>query len=1005
MEPEHYLEVLDHLKNCAQRIIPKHGGTIVEFRGDGFLAMFGFPESSEDDGRRATEAALELHEAIRHVPFQLHSPFLRSLRMHSGIHSGLVLLIEGDPVSGGFALIGEAPSVAARLSDAAARDEVLVSATTLGAESHFFQIRERGHLSLQGKDEPVAAYQVLGRSPVHTRFEARTQRGLTPFVGRTHALDVLERALYDVITGRCLRTVSVVAPPGLGKTRLVEEFLRRAAAVNGQVYRGYCENYLGAEPLQPFLQMLRTLCKLDRGMLTALSTEALENGLADLDPDLLEFRAELLRALSASLMTRGSNEPRRQAKDDASLALRDLVSVLAQRTPVVLFIDDWQWVDDATRQVLGAIRELTARPILILTASRALTPRDADLSHTEVLEITPLDDDEAAKTIRALRPNADPFVVKQIQQLSGGNPLFIEELCHSAFKDGVDRHTDRGDSGTAWLSTLIESRVARLPPHQAELVRTAAVIGIVIPSWLLEQISGYGEQHAIVRELAEKDLIFPGESEGTLRFKHGITRDVVYYSVGLRQREEMHLRIAEFLEQRSALGGHEELFETLAYHYGAGAEPTRAAYYAERAGDKAMAASALDRARTQYGAALDALDVLEPSESTYRRWSSIAQRLGLACVYDPMRNQLGVFLRAVQLAGAREDEAAMGRAEYWLGYINYALGELSLAIHHCERARDHCRRAVDAARRACDDALVVELESFAVQVLATLGQAHAAACEHDRALAQLDEAIEIKRRHRSGARPAVGSAYTLACKGAVLGDRGRFADAHECFTEALDAVGGGNHAVKGSILEWQSAVYLWQGRWSDALASATRAQSIAERIASLYVLGMSYALAGYARWMLDRVPESIEAIIRATSWLEARDKRLSISLNYGWLADAMVDTNRYGEAREYMARALRRARNRDHFGVAMACRAMSRVPAGDDRHRPPEHYLKLAMASAHARGSPHEQAVTRLHQAQFEATNGRPVEAAALLERARSEFRAMDMHWHEAEAQRLSSRL
>jgi tetratricopeptide (TPR) repeat protein len=497
-----------------------------------------------------------------------------------------------------------------------------------------------------------------------------------------------------------------------------------------------------------------------------------------------------------------------------------------------------------------------------------------------------------------------------------------------------------------------------------------------------------------VRGLAEKDLIFPADG-GSLRFKHGITREVIYQSVGLREREQTHLRIAELLRERWVEGGRDDLFEALAYHYRAGAKPDLAAEYAERAGDKAMAAAALDRARTQYCAALD---LLELSDETYPRWISIVQRLGLACLYDPARDQLPIFHRAVALAEARADDAALARAEYWLGYINFALGELNEAIHHCEAARQYCARALAAVHRVPGSSPSVDLDAHAVQVLATLGQARASACEYEGVLEQLDEAIAIKRRYRSGRRPAVGFAYTLACKAWVLGDRGHFGDAHACFAEAFDAVRGAQ-PVTASMLGWQAAVYLWQGRWSDARAAAIEAQRLAERVESLYILAMNQTLAEYARWMLDRATDAIEPMVRAISWLEARDKRLHISLSYGWIAETMLGAGRYPEARAYAARALRRARDRDRLGEPMAYRVLARLPVAHRRH-PPEYYLDAAMRSAERRHSPHEQAVTLLHRAEVAAADGRAAEAAALSARACSAFSAMEMRWHLRQAQR-----
>jgi tetratricopeptide (TPR) repeat protein len=623
---------------------------------------------------------------------------------------------------------------------------------------------------------------------------------------------------------------------------------------------------------------------------------------------------------------------------------------------------------------------------------------DSALRAIQEIELAPLDDANAIRTIRELTPSADPFLVRQIQQLSGGNPLFIEELCHSTpwarARDGANQR----DGTPAWLGTLIESRVSQLPQSELQVVRAAAIIGNVVPVWLLARLTGSGEQSAEVRALADRDLLYPGERPGTLRFKHGITRDVVYNSVGLIEREQAHRTIARSIEQQSAGAGQDESLETLAYHYGAAGDAENTARYAELAGNKAMAAPALDRARSQYAAALAALDALPPGDATYQRWMSIAQRFGLACVYDPTRDQLRIFRRAVELASARHDEVALARAEYWLAYITYALGDVSVAVEQCERALRVCRHALANAR---DEALARELEALGVQVLAILGQAHSAACEHEVALKELDQAVDARRRHKTGRRLAAGSAYTLACRGASLGDLGRFTEAHESFREALEAVASGDHAVKGSVLNWQAGVFLWQGRWSDALETALQACAVAERIESLYVFGMAESIAAYARWVLEPRDESIDVIIRTTSWLEARDKRLFISIAYGWLAEALVDAGRFQEARQYAARVVRRARLRDRFGEPMAYRAMARVRCGFARHHDPQRYLERAMGSAVSRGSRHEIAATLLAEGRAALETGRRTDAAALLGRARSEFESMEMWWHAARSQQL----
>lgn len=979
METEEYAELVAKLRLAYESVIPKHGGTIIQVVGDGLLASFGYPDAREDDGRRATEAALELHDVVRAFPRDVTGRTKSALSLHTGIHSGLVLLGEGDAVSGPIRLFGNAVNIAARLSDAAKPGEILVSKETLGAESHFFQIDSENTLKVQGIDDPVTVCRIIGRTLINTRFEARTKRGLTPFVGRETEINKLEQGLRLALDGSP-QYLAIIAPPGLGKTRLVEEFLSRAPARDCRVFRGYCESYLSAEPMQPFLQMLRSLCGLHHGVSATLAAEAMQRTLHGVDPALAAYRSVLLRMLSLAPAAEKEAAGERHASESAAVAMSALFAALAATKPLILFIDDWQWTDDTSRQILGAIGDLEHLPIFVLLASRETAPDSVAMGDAQTIHLSPFGNDETERTIAQLLPGRDKFVVAEIREYSGGNPLFVEELCHSASRDQAVPRTGRTSAGEAWLDKLIEARVERLPPAQFDLVRAAAVIGNVVPARLLESITGCHAEHPLVQALSEQDLIYPGEQPGTLRFKHGIARDVIYAAVGLPVRKAMHKRIAETLKQQASLGAEEELYEPLAYHYAASGEAKEAASYAELAGDKAMAASALDRAQIQYRAALSALDLLEPSVSSYRRWMQIAQRLALASVFDPSREQLEVLLRAVALASANKDPYARAFAEYWAGYIYYALGEAGRAIVHLEIALEYAQRIADGP--------------LVTQIRATLGQACAASCDYDKASTLLDEAIDIKRAHRKGNRPSVGLAYSLACKASVLGDRGHFQDAHECFEEALAAIRGAPHEVEGSILCWRAGVLLWQGRWDEASRCARKAQAVAERVKSLYLFAMSSSLGGYASWKAQRTPASLQGIADATSWLESRDRGLFISLNYGWLADGMVDSGQWQPARSHAARAIRRSRKQDWIGGAMTYRALARAAAAGQNRTPADPYLSLAMDNAHIRGSPHEIALTQLCAAEIRMDRGQKSDVVSLLDQAEPAFDAMNMPWH-----------
>ena len=976
LEAEHYAALLAQLSHACWTVMARHGGLVVRIQGDGMLAVFGYPEPLDDDGRRATEAALELHAAVRTLNVPPASQAIGPLTLHSGIHAGVVLVGEGDVVKGRLELTGVAPNVAARLSAAAQPDEVLVSAETLGPDSGLFIIPSRRTLQLQGAPAPVEALSVVARAAADTRYEARTRRGLSPFVGRAEVIDALAQALERAGAGPA-HAVALVGAPGLGKTRLAHHFLDRCQAAGTTVLRAYCESYLGAEPLQPFQQMLRTLLPALPGASGEDRAAHALQTLRELAPDWNPAPGFLPHALSLNLAAASALEPMPpQAVHQSFVAL---FTAMARQRPLVMFIDDWQWADDGSHQVLAALMDAPV-PLLLLLAARG--PGSGDLALPQAVatvELSPLADAEAARTVKRWLPQANPFLVRDICENAGGNPLYLEELCHRAASDAETQPLVRVRGGEAWLNGLITSRVSRLPRPQIELVQSAAVIGDTMPAWLFERVTGCPADDPLVRALAEHDLIFPGEQPGTLRFKHGITRKAIYDGVGLHDRVRLHLATAHALAARSsdmATTG-AEACEALAYHFDAAGEPQQAAAYAEAAGDRAVYASALDRAKSQYRAALSALNRVGPSPSVVKRWAAIAQRLGLASVFDPSRDELPFFERTIELAQASGDPVAIARARYWLGYMHYALGDAPAALDHLQVARQ-------AAGQTEDKRLLVQID-------ATLGQALASAGRYREALGLLEASIAIKRRHRSGAGNAVGLTYSLACRGYALGDQGAFGEAQACFEEALNETGCDQPEVIGSVRGWFGAVRIWQGRYEDAIQLAGEAWREGERVRSLHLMAMGRAVTSCARWRQGGDAQALDDLREAVGWLSRRGNTLFSSLNHGWLAEALVARNDVPGARRHAAMALRRARRSDLLGASLASRTMCLQAAREGRMASAQRWLDSARHWAGVRESRREQAENTLCAAELALLADRIEQAEPLLAAADAEFAAMGM--------------
>ncbi len=877
-EAEEYAEWLGQFRRLARAIVAAHGGLIARLQGDGMLALFGALDPHEDDGRRATDAALALHAAVARLRDDGAGQDGDTLRLHSGIHAGLVLLLEGDIELGRFDVVGEVPNTAARLCAMAAPGEILVSAETLGPHAPMFQAAARKTVPVRGRSAGIDVLHVAGRTPLDRRFDAAARRGAVPFVGRDAALADLDEAVQALRSGQP-RSIVVLGEPGIGKTRLLREFVAGVGDVGGDglcVLQGSCESYLSAQPLQPLLEALQ------------LADSAGSAAAADGDTP--------RRALNAPAVVQ---------------AVRDR----AAGRPLLLVLDDWQWADDASRQALdGIARELTA---LIVIGARAGAELDGALAEAQRLTLPPLATTEADRVVQAWLPGVEPFLLQDILERSGGNPLFLEELCHAAASDENFSALSKVH-GIAWLNALVASRVKRLPAPSMRALQAAAVAGQRFPGWVLDALLGPAQARSEAAELAALGfLVGADDDDGNLHFKHALTREAVYSTVALDERRRLHAAVAHSLERASDASGGNEWVEALAHHWVAAADWRNALPCAEAAGDKALAAAALDRARGHYMAALQALDKLGLHEREAKlRWCAIAQRLGQTCVFDPLNtaHDLGLFERASQLAREAGDENALARAEYWLAYVNYGKGRPRRAVRHSEVALNH-------AERSGDPRLVA-------QVTATLGQSLASAGQYERALALLRDAVSSKQRQsRPGSGAAIGSAYSFARMAYSLGDLGRFDEAEACFAQSLALLGDRLHPVWASVHELICAVHLWQGRWAEAADAGARGADFALRCASHYLMAMGRALSACGTWADSSDAAALQSLRDATAWIEARGAAVSTSLNHGWLVEAAVRQGDAVAARRHAGRLLQRARLHDRQGLTMGLRALARLAA------------------------------------------------------------------------------
>lgn len=927
LDPDIFATVLGTLHAAIRQIVDQHGGTVSQVYGDGSLSVYRGPGSSE----RALAATLAVHAAARALALPPEMPVAR-LAMHSGIHAGLVVTGSRGAEFGTVDVIGRATGIAARLSASARPDEILVSQRTLGPADTGLEMGPVRLVVVSGTSDQIAAVPVLGARAPGDGMRPGAPGRRTPLIGRAEPIDAIARSLFRD-AGGATRCIAVTGPPGQGKSRLSEELELRAAALPAAVLRGSAMWRDAATTLQPFREI-------DTAAARLLGEAPQASGGEDL--------AEL---------------------GDGVL---DRLGRLARERRVLVILDDWHWADSASLQLLGRVRALDA-PIAILLLSRDAAPGQLPLSADEVIDLPPIAEASSVALVRRLRPELDMLDCLRVSRLAGGNPLYLEELCLLSARtlNGLLAGEANPDE-IGRIAAIIEARVRALPPDLTEVLQTAAVMGGDCAAWILAQLCGIAPSSPVLARLGELDLLIPSLIPGNLRFKHGITRNVVYQLIHVEQRRALHSKVAELIERQDPDPGIDR-DELLAWHYYESRQFARAIVYAERAGDRAVAAASIDRAQLQYGRALRAIEQ-HSDDASYADRVRLIGKYGFACVYDSDRGQLAVFDRAARAAAARGDARGEAVARFWYGFVCHGSGQ--------------ARRAVTEIDRAVALTPVDEQSPFAVQLRATLGQALAAAGRYARAAPLLDQAIDVKRAHRSGRNVSVGTAYSLALKAALLADTGHFTQARGLIDEAIGLISGFSHPVEGSVMGWSAAVRYWQGDWAGLLETARRGCDVALRIETVYIHAISRAFASYAQWRLTGAADAAEELADAVACMADRGKELALSIAYGCLADMEAARGNVAATHAAVRQAYARARGGEPFGLPVAARAWARLRAAEDPDRA-RRMLLHARHNAQLRGATHE--LARCDVAEAELGLVPPDLAAAQLVRASMAFERMEM--------------
>jgi adenylate cyclase len=692
LDPEDLHGLMD---GCFQRLLDavhRYEGTVNQFTGDGVMALFGAPISHEDHAVRAVAAALAMQRAV-----QDHAETLRrqrgiELAIRVGLNTGPVVVGKiGDDLRMDYTAQGETVNLAARLQQAATPGGILISEATMRLVGGYFLLRDAGELTLKGLPAPVRTFSVDGQRRRRARFDLAIERGLTPLVGRRREMELLGEARERALAGRGT-IISLTGAAGIGKSRLVYELRRTLDDASMTYLEGRCHPH-EAPPFDVIVQLLQTNFGVEDGESERDRVQKIEVGVRGLDPALewtIPYLKHLLALPAAELDVDGLDEVQRKRR--MIEAVRALTLRGAEYRPLVLALEDLQWIDRSSEECLTAVVDsLVGRPIvMVCTYRHGYAPAWEGRSFHQRLVLEPFTDDLAKVMVRALPDGgfinaaARELIVKRAE----GNPLFVEELTgylrDRGLLDGAGASTPPEAELPATIQDLLGARIDRLPETTKRTLQVAAVLGREFAHAVLAAMAPPGldlaaELASLVRtELLAETALFP---DVRYRFTHLLVQQVAYQNLLVKSRSELHAQAGEALERIYA-GRPEEVLPELAHHYARSPRRDKALEYLVRAGDRVRSLFAYDQAIAYYREALALLD-----EADERR-SSILEKLGdAAYAHGDLAGALGQWSEALALVEARRDRRRGAALHRKMGAAAWDTGDRAVALEHLECGR------------------------------------------------------------------------------------------------------------------------------------------------------------------------------------------------------------------------------------------------------------------------------------------------------------------------------
>jgi class 3 adenylate cyclase/tetratricopeptide (TPR) repeat protein len=871
LDPEEWHEIMDRFFELVTGEIHRQEGTINQYTGDGFMALFGAPIAHEDHAQRACYAALDVKKALGKYAEELQRTRSIELSVRMGLNSGHVVVGKiGDDLRMDYSAQGHTVGLASRIEQLCRPNAVWLSEHTAQLVEGYCRFEDLGSFPIKGSRKPIRIFELRERAALRSRFDLAIQRGLTRFVGRDAEMSRLGSLLEEALAGR---SVSVVlsGDPGVGKSRLCFEFLEGCRSRGIQVAFGQAPLHGSSLPFVSVLELLRAVFGIAGTSDAAESRRKIQDSIGPCSADLNARLPMLFEFLDVQDPDRPLRSIDPVDRNNQLLALvRDVIHHCGQRLPLVILLEDLHWIDDGSASVIDAISQGAAGThiLLVCTLRPHFHPKWLDGLRSRRIQLEALGSQDSAELVRTLLGDHPELaeLVDLVGEHASGNPFFAEEIVRglreSRFIEDAGGFAQKiGSLETLSIPPRVESvlaaRIDRLPAQAKSALQDAAVIGRRVPWKLLGRVSELSESELLeavevlmrahfIHELADAE-------ETTYAFVHPLTHSVAHQSQLARLRRGRHIRAATALEESEAERPR-EYAALLAHHWESAGENLRAA---------------------QAGARLARWLVKSDVGQSFQQWSKVHQLLADLPESEETRPLLlracAAMLRFGWRQGLAPDAAAIlfeqaqdlarripdARIET---FLSTSYGRMLGTIESADAFLKHTRDAAQIAEKIGDDAIQLVVDVTHCQALGWAGQLRDSLALAENILVRGEGHSERDIKYLGFS----SSVWARAQRGWLLTDLGRLTEARRDLVQAIE-VAREEHQL--DIVPMASRAYVvlqcMLGDADTAMNEARKAVDAAEQVGSPYALVGGYWGLGLALLMQRRGIDAAQALERA----------------------------------------------------------------------------------------------------------------------------------------------